>query len=171
MYEVERARALIRGLTPITFQFELPGQADAAADRYVKDIQDHFPVIVTFRQIGRNLSYSAFVKGCEKDFERVKEGILILMKNLHGRDSVSGVPVTIQLNITPQHHPTVFGPCNNNLQIIMQISNTHISFPSPMDRVASARRGTLLISGSIDGVFLARQERLKIRSTIYKELC
>ena len=160
MPEVERARDLVRGLTPITFQLEVPGHLGANGEHQAKTVQDRFPVMVTFRQMGRNLTYTAFVKGCVKDFARLKEGTLALAKSLGGRDHVS-----IQLNITPQHHHLVFGPDNINLQIIMQATQTHIACPNTRDRAAAAaaagpfmRRGTLLISGTIDGVFLARQE-------------
>lgn len=165
LQEVERARGLVRGLTPLIFLFDLPyrselkSEQDVGTNNYVKYIQDRYCLQVMVRQVGRGSGSTVSVKGCEKDYEKVKEGTVLLIKKLRPAPSGSAtVPVSLQMHISTQHHAAVFGNNNVNLKQIMQKTGTRIYFPDSRDPGSSVpKRGNVLITGSVEGIFSARQ--------------
>ena len=100
---MERARARVRELTPLLFNFDLPimPSFQAAPDvnsPYLKAIQDQYNIQIMFRyaqtyaasfphflfrQKQKNFhATTVVVKGCEWECSRVKEATLLLMEYL-----------------------------------------------------------------------------------------
>jgi len=163
MAGVERARARVRELTPLLFNFDLPivpsfQAAPDASSPYLRAIQDQYNIQIMFRQKQKNFhTTTVVVKGCEWECSRVKEATLLLMDHLC--TGLSGnVPVVMTMEISPQHHTTVLGKGNVNLKIIMQRTNTTIIFPDAGDpNIPPIKKGSVTISGAIHNVYLARQ--------------
>jgi len=163
MAGVERARARVRELTPLIFQFDLaivpsfhtiPDQSNS----YLRAIQDQYNVQVSFRQKQKNFhTVTVVIKGCELEASRVKEATLLLMDHLWPNNiTVSTVNMTME--ISPGHHAIVVGKGSINLRVIMQRTNTVIIFPDAGDpNIPPIRKGSVTISGAIHNVYLARQ--------------
>ena len=64
--------------------------------------------------------------------------------------------VTMHLEIAPQHHMFIIGRNHSNVNSIMATTKAHIAFPDP-NTSGPQRKGTVVISGSVDSVFCARQ--------------
>jgi len=163
MVGVERARARVRELTPLLFNFDLPivPSFQAAPDTnspYMRAIQDQYNIQIMFRQKQKNFhTTTVVVKGCEWECSRVKEATLLLMDHLCTGLATS-VPVFMTMEISPQHHSVVLGKGNVNLKIIMQRTNTTIIFPDAGDpNIPPIKKGSVSISGAIHNVYLARQ--------------
>jgi hypothetical protein len=163
MFGVERARARVRELTPLLFNFDLPivPSFQAAPDTnspYLRAIQDQYNIQIMFRQKQKNFhTTTVVVKGCEWECSRVKEATLLLMDHLC-TGMAGAVPVVMTMEISPQHHSTVLGKGNINLKIIMQRTNTTIIFPDAGDpNIPPIKKGSVTISGAIHNVYLARQ--------------
>jgi protein bicaudal C len=62
----------------------------------------------------------------------------------------------MQLEIAPQHHLFIIGRAGANIKQIMQRTGAQIHFPDP-NTSPPQRRGTVIITGAIESVFLARQ--------------
>jgi len=163
MSGVERARARVRELTPLLFNFDLPivpsfQQAPDTNSPFLRAIQDQYNIQIMFRQKQKNFhTTTVVVKGCEWECSRVKEATLLLMDNLCTGLATS-VPVIMLMEVSPQHHPTVLGKGNINLKIVMQRTNTVIIFPDAGDpNIPPIKKGSVSISGAIHNVYLARQ--------------
>jgi len=167
MAGVERARARVRELTPLLFNFDLPIVPSfqvhnmAAPDTnspYLRAIQDQYNIQIMFRQKQKNFhTTTVVVKGCEWECSRVKEATLLLMDYLC-TGLAGSVPVVMTMEISPQHHTIVLGKGNINLKIIMQRTNTTIIFPDAGDpNIPPIKKGSVTISGAIHNVYLARQ--------------
>jgi protein bicaudal C len=163
MAGVERARARVRELTPLLFNFDLPivPSFQAAPDTnspFLRAIQDQYNIQIMFRQKQKNFhTTTVVVKGCEWECSRVKEATLLLMDNLC-TGLAGSVPVVMLMEISPQHHGTVLGRGNINLKIVMQRTNTVIIFPDAGDpNIPPIKKGSVTISGAIHNVYLARQ--------------
>jgi protein bicaudal C len=79
----------------------------------------------------------------------------------------------MQLEIAPQHHLFIIGRGGMNIKQIMQATGAMIHFPDP-NSVTPQRKGTVYITGTIDSVFLARQQLIVshpecvcVRSPVY----
>jgi len=163
MSGVERARARVRELTPLLFNFDLPivpsfQQAPDTNSPFLRAIQDQYNIQIMFRQKQKNFhTTTVVVKGCEWECSRVKEATLLLMDNLCTGLATS-VPVVMLMEVSPQHHATVLGKGNINLKIVMQRTNTVIIFPDAGDpNIPPIKKGSVSISGAIHNVYLARQ--------------
>lgn len=65
----------------------------------------------------------------------------------------------MSMEISPQHHSVVLGKQNGNLKLIMQRTSTQIMFPDAGDpNIPSLKKSNVIITGSIDNVYLARQQ-------------
>merc|ERR1719397_787880 len=165
MTGVERARARVRELTPLLFNFDLPimpsfQTAPDTNSPFMRAIQDQYNVQIMFRQKQKNFhATTVVVKGCEWECARVKEATLLLMDHLFKGCGPSQCPVFMTLEVSPQHHATVLGKGNINLKIIMQKTNTTIIFPDAGDpNIPPIKKGSVTISSnSIHNVYLARQ--------------
>ena len=88
MSGVERARARVRELTPLLFNFDLPimpsfQTAPDTNSPFMRAIQDQYNVQIMFRQKQKNFhATTVVVKGCEWECARVKEATLLLMDHL-----------------------------------------------------------------------------------------
>ena len=69
----------------------------------------------------------------------------------------TSVPVSMQLEIAPQHHLFIIGRNGVNIKQILQQTGATIRFPDPSNSVPQ-HKGTVYISGTIESVFLARQQ-------------
>jgi len=162
MEGVERARARVRELTPLIFQFDLAivsfHSAPDPNSTYLRAIQDQYNVQVSFRQKQKNFhTNTVVVKGCELEASRVKEATLLLMDHLCMGNAASA-SVNMTMEISPGHHPVVVGKGSINLRVIMQRTNTIIIFPDAGDpNIPPIRKGSVTISGAIHNVYLARQ--------------
>ena len=92
MEGVERARAQVRKLAPLVFNFDLPIVPSCEViphdlnDPFLKTVQDQFAVQIMFRQKQKNFPTTVVVvKGCEENAEKVKEATLLLIEHLHSR--------------------------------------------------------------------------------------
>ena len=88
MSGVEKARARVRELTPLLFNFDLPimpsfQTAPDTNNPFMRAIQDQYNVQIMFRQKQKNFhATTVVVKGCEWECARVKEATLLLMDHL-----------------------------------------------------------------------------------------
>ncbi|CAB4057421.1 BICC1 [Lepeophtheirus salmonis] len=160
---VERARARVRELTPLVFNFDLPvipslQSTPDPLDPYLRAIQDQYNIQVMFRQKQKNFhTTTVVVKGCEWEGSRVKEATLLLIDHLC--QTSLNVPVAMNMEISPQHHSIVLGKGNMTLKVIMQRTNTTILFPDAGDpNIPPIRKGSVTITGAIHNVYLARQQ-------------
>ncbi len=67
------------------------------------------------------------------------------------------VAVSMQLEIAPQHHLFMIGRSGANIKQIMQRTGATIHFPD-QNTATPQRKGTVVITGAIESVFLARQQ-------------
>ncbi|XP_040578409.1 protein bicaudal C homolog 1 isoform X2 [Lepeophtheirus salmonis] len=155
---VERARARVRELTPLVFNFDLPvipslQSTPDPLDPYLRAIQDQYNI-----QKQKNFhTTTVVVKGCEWEGSRVKEATLLLIDHLC--QTSLNVPVAMNMEISPQHHSIVLGKGNMTLKVIMQRTNTTILFPDAGDpNIPPIRKGSVTITGAIHNVYLARQQ-------------
>ena len=81
----------------------------------------------------------------------------------------ASVPVSMQLEIAPQHHMFMIGqhPRGANIKQIMQRTGANICFPDA-STVTPQRKGTVYITGGIESVYLAR---LQLIVSIYPSTC
>ncbi|XP_058818853.1 protein bicaudal C [Topomyia yanbarensis] len=160
---VERARALVRISTPLLISFELPILAPGKTPPdnetpYVKEVEKEYGVQVIFSTRPKLHSSLVLVKGSEKEELKVKEATRRLM-DLMCENIASQIPVQMQLEISTQHHPIVLGRASSNLREIMSRTGTQIMFPDANDvNIKPIKRSQVTITGSINGVYLARQQ-------------
>ena len=154
---VESARAQIRELLPLVFMFELPvtGMSPDSSSPLVQQLQQQYTISISFRQRPRAYTTTVVVRGTVCNAKSVKEGTLRLMEQLTATSGVS-LPVSMQLEIAPQHHLFIIGRGGMNIKQIMQQTGASIHFPDP-NTVTPPRKGTVYVTGSIESVFLARQ--------------
>lgn len=160
---VERARALVRISTPLLISFELPILAPGKTPPdnetpYVKEVEKEFNVQVIFSTRPKLHSSLVLVKGSEKEEQKVKEATRRLM-DFMCENIANQIPVQMQLEISTQHHPIVLGRASSNLREIMSRTGTQIMFPDANDvNIKPIKRSQVTITGSINGVYLARQQ-------------
>lgn len=66
--------------------------------------------------------------------------------------------VQMIMEISPQYHSLVLGAQQQNLKTIMQHTGVQVMFPDPSDPYTpSLKRSSVVISGPINKVYLARQ--------------
>ncbi|XP_008547286.1 protein bicaudal C isoform X1 [Microplitis demolitor] len=163
MEGVEKARARIRNLTPLIFSFELPimGSMQTVPDSTspcIVKIQEQYNVQVMFRTRPKLHATLVVVKGCEWEVHQVKEATTSLI-NYMCKNLANQIPVQMSMEISPQHHSVVLGKQNGNLKLIMQRTSTQIMFPDAGDpNIPSLKKSNVIITGSIDNVYLARQQ-------------
>ncbi|XP_055851865.1 protein bicaudal C [Episyrphus balteatus] len=160
---VERARALVRLSTPLLMSFELPIRAEGEPipdhdTPYIKEVEIKFNVQVIFSSRPKLHSSLVLVKGSEKDADKVQEATQLLINCTCGKHA-GEMLVQMQLEISPQHHEIVKGKNNGNLVTIMERTKTEIRFPELCDaNVKPIRRSQVVITGTIGGVYKARQQ-------------
>lgn len=159
---VEKARSKIRLCTPLLYSFELPILAPGRPQPdnetpFVQEIEREFNVQIIFSSRPKLHSALVLIKGSEMDVVQVKEATKRLIDLICG-EIASQIPVQMQLEISIQHHPIVVGRMSSNLREIMNKTNTKIMFPDANDvNIKPIKRSQVTITGSIDGVYLARQ--------------
>ncbi|XP_065838982.1 protein bicaudal C homolog 1-like [Oscarella lobularis] len=155
---VEAARRRIRELVPLTLTFELPLTAPCLPDvndPLIQRIADHYQVAISFKSRPRAYVYVAVVRGCVSNTAAVKEATVSLIEHLTGQIAAS-VPITIQMDIAPQHHLFMIGRNGSNIKHIMSRTGANIQFPNPEG--PHQAKSSVFITGSIDSVCLAREQ-------------
>ncbi|KAL8619173.1 hypothetical protein ACOMHN_049955 [Nucella lapillus] len=156
---VEHARMQIRELLPLVFMFELSTSTALlrtlpdSSSPLVQHLQQSYSVTVTFRQRPRMPITTAIVRGSIINAKAVKEATGKLVEALTGNVNS---PVSMHLEIAPQHHRFIIGQQGFNLNRIMQTTNASILFPDPAT-ASPTRKGTVVISGNIESVYCARE--------------
>ncbi|KAJ8317838.1 hypothetical protein KUTeg_002929 [Tegillarca granosa] len=158
---VETARAQIRELLPLVFMFELPitGRLQPLPDASspsIQQLQQQYNISISFRQRPRVYVATVIVRGSVCNAKSVKEGTARLMEHLTGNVGTP-MPVSMQLEIAPQHHLFIIGRGMMNIKQIMQRTGASIHFPDPNTSTSQKKLGTVYITGSIESVFQARQ--------------
>ncbi|XP_059175856.1 protein bicaudal C homolog 1-B-like isoform X2 [Physella acuta] len=153
---VETARAQIRELLPLVFMFELPVTSPVTpvpdvTSPFIQQLQQANNITINFKQ--RPRTYAVIIRGSVHSAKCVKQVTAHLMEQLTGNVSL---PVSMQLEIAPQHHMFIIGRAGVNIKHIMQQTGANIMFPDP-NTATPQRKGTVFISGTIESVFLARQ--------------
>ncbi|XP_066945685.1 protein bicaudal C homolog 1-like isoform X20 [Macrobrachium rosenbergii] len=162
---LEEARACIRNLTPLVFTFSLSASAQfiniSDPSLLIQQLQNTYNVQVDLK-VTDDLTpmIVGSVRGDELDAVRVKEATLCILQ-AYCDTLAKQMPVQMSLEISPQHHTFVLGRNNETLKRIMQRTATKITFPDTSDmNVHPLRKSTVVISGAIDNVYLARQNIL-----------
>ncbi|XP_068215964.1 protein bicaudal C homolog 1-like isoform X2 [Palaemon carinicauda] len=163
---LEEARASIRELTPIVFTFTLSARAQfiniTDPSLLMQHVQTTYNVQADLRVTD---DISPLIVGSvrgnnEFDAVRVKEATLCILQAYCDK-LAKQMPVQMTLEISPQHHSFVLGKNNETLKRIMQLTATKITFPDASDlSTPPLKRSTVTISGSVDNVYLARQNLL-----------
>ncbi|XP_036321966.1 protein bicaudal C [Rhagoletis pomonella] len=162
---VERARALVRLSTPLLISFELPVLAPGRPQpdhetSYVKLVEANYNVQVIFSSRPKLHSSLVLVKGSEKEATKVQDATQMLI-NFSCENIANQILVQMQLEISPQHHEIVKGKNNSHLLGIMERTRTKIIFPDLSDmNVKPLKKSQVTITGTIDGVYKARQQLL-----------
>ncbi|XP_030382478.1 protein bicaudal C [Scaptodrosophila lebanonensis] len=162
---VERARALVRLSTPLLISFEMPvmGPGKVQPDHetpYIKMIETKFNVQVIFSTRPKLHTSLVLVKGSEKESAQVRDATQLLI-NFACESIASQILVSVQMEISPQHHEIVKGKNNIYLLSIMERTQTKIIFPDLSDmNVKPLKKSQVTISGRIDDVYKARQQLL-----------
>nr|XP_054773737.1 protein bicaudal C homolog 1-like isoform X1 [Lytechinus pictus] len=152
---VEQARAKIRELLPLVLIFELPismGVAPSMNSPIVQEIVQTYKVAVNMKQRGRGYSTTVTVRGAVNNARGMKEGTSRLMEHLTGTAGGT-LPVSTQIEISPQHHQFMMGRGGLNIKQITQCTGASIHFPDPN---SSQKKSSVFVSGSIDSVIVAR---------------
>ncbi|CAL1537407.1 unnamed protein product [Lymnaea stagnalis] len=155
---VEIARAQIRELLPLVFMFEMPVTSPVTpvpdvTSAFIQQLQQANNITINFKQRPRTYATTVIIRGSVYSAKGVKHVTARLMEQLTG--SVS-LPVSMQLEIAPQHHMFIIGRAGVNIKHIMQQTGSNILFPDP-NTASPQRKGTVFINGNIESVFLARQ--------------
>ncbi|KAH3863168.1 hypothetical protein DPMN_026147, partial [Dreissena polymorpha] len=158
---VESARAKIRELLPLVFMFEIPAttipiQLPDTQSPTMQHLQQQYNVQISFRQRQRGYGTTVIVRGSVYNEKLVKEATLKMMDCILGK-LPAPLPVSMQLEIAPQHHLFIIGRGGMNIKQIMQVTGAVIHFPDP-NTVAPQRKGLVFISGPIESVYQARQQ-------------
>lgn len=78
----------------------------------------------------------------------------------------------MMVEISPQHHNIVLGRNNENLKGIKQRTNTQIVFQDANDpNIPSLKKSNVIITGSINNVYIARQQLIVSFFYIYFNGC
>ncbi|XP_052772195.1 protein bicaudal C homolog 1-like isoform X2 [Mya arenaria] len=158
---VEAARAKIRELLPLVFMFEIPVtpipiQLPDLGSSTLQQFQQQYSVNISYRQRQRGYGTTVIVRGSVYNEKLVKEAALKMIEVTLGK-LPTPLPVSMQLEIAPQHHLFIIGRGGMNIKQIMQVTGAVIHFPDP-NTVAPQRKGLVYISGPIESVYQARQQ-------------
>ena len=147
---IEKSRAKVRELVPLTLTFNFIDVNFNANDPSFRAIQDKFNVKLMFLPKANYPDTSlAFIKGCELEAGNVKEATQLLFDHISGTTGFA-VSVTMQMEISPNHHSFVMGQNNSNLRFIMQSTNTEILFPDAADpNILPIKKGSVSITGKL----------------------
>ncbi|KAL7291484.1 hypothetical protein TKK_0014746 [Trichogramma kaykai] len=123
---VERARARIRSMTPMTFMFE-EDKFHQPDDPYIAEIQLKYPVKVTLKSVLRagTSRTSVHVKGYESGMDELREAVTLLIHHICGRPA-GQVDVHACINVSPEYRSIIYGKNNRNLEAIMARTGTDI---------------------------------------------
>lgn len=158
--QVEVARKGIRDLQPvvISLSFPLPG-GHLRVDTNSPDMQEisqTYNVTINFKQQPRNMSLAVTVRGTVRFIDGFKLAVSKLTEYFTG-DITMVPPVSMYLEVSPQHHRTILGREGGNVQHIMHDTCTMIQFPDPQGRFYNSQ---VVITGPLDNTLQARQQVL-----------
>jgi len=159
---VERARAMVRPSTSLLISFELPvsrrGKTQPHLASYIQMIAINYNVKMMMYK--RPKLHLVVVKGSERESVQVRDATQLLIDFVF--ESIANqILVSLQMQISPQHHEIVKGKNNVNLLSIMECTQTKIIFPDLTDmNVHPLKKFKVLIIGRIDDVYRARKQLL-----------
>ncbi|XP_048581581.1 protein bicaudal C homolog 1-B isoform X2 [Nematostella vectensis] len=156
---VESARLHIREMLPLILTFELPLTGRSPMDNNTNVIQrigQTYNVAISFKQRPRCASQTAIVRGSQQHVPAIKEAIKRLVEHFTG-SIASAVPVSMQIDIAPQHHLFIIGKNGANIKHITQQTGASVNFPDPN---GTQRKGVVFLSGSVESVICARAQLL-----------
>ena len=147
---IEKSRAKVRELVPLTLTFDFIDVNFNANDPFFRAIQDKFNVKLMFLPKANYSDTSiAFIKGCELEAGHAKEATRLLFDHITCSTGYK-VSVTMKMEISPNHHSFVVGQNNSNLWFIMQSTNTKILFPDAADpNILPLKKGSVSITGKL----------------------
>ncbi|CAI8029150.1 Protein bicaudal C homolog 1-B [Geodia barretti] len=154
---VELARKRIRELLPVvvTFTLPLPGHIDPNSSD-IQQMMLQYNVTIHIKPQPRHFSMLLVVRGTVRFQDGMKLAINKLVEYFTG-DFRSLPQVMLNQDLAAQHHRTIIGSGGGNIRKIMEDSGTTIQFPDPQSRYQSNQ---VTITGSMDGVFRAREQLL-----------
>ena len=157
MVDVEHARVLVRGLTPITLQFQLNSANHRpvlnTSNQFIRMLSNRYDVSITLRD--SDDGSLLLMRGCTKDFDKMKEA----SRAIFGKSSKESTQsVSLHMHVSSNYFSLVCGPNIGFVEAVKNETGTNIICTSPGDlRVPAFKRGTLHIMGPMENVFQARQ--------------
>jgi protein bicaudal C len=147
---IEKSRAKVRELVPLALTFDFIDVNFNANDPIFRAIQDKFNIKLMFLPKANYPDTSmAVIKGCELEASNVKEATQLLFDHISCSTGHT-VSVTMNMEISPNHHSFVVGQNNSNLCFIMQSTNTKILFPDAADlTILPIKKGSVSITGKL----------------------
>ena len=157
---IEKSRAKVRELVPLALTFDFIDVNFNANDPFFRAIQDRFNIKLMFLPKANYPDTSmAVIKGCELKAGHVKEATRLLFDHITNSTG-NTVSVTMNMEISPNHHSFVAGQNNVNLRIIMQSTNTKILFPDAADpNIDPIKKGSVSITGKLNHKIWAEVEQ------------
>ncbi|XP_065891434.1 protein bicaudal C homolog 1-like [Dysidea avara] len=156
--QVEVARQSVRELSPIFLWIELPvkrGLDTTGHDAIVEDIMTTYNVNVQVKRHPHRMVMQLLVRGTQMHCDGLKLAVSKLVELFTG-EIYDILAVSLNLDIGPQLHQTLIGKGGGNVRKIMDATETSIQFPDPR----SPRKSQIVVYGTLDGVFAARQQLL-----------
>ena len=157
---IEKSRARIRELGPLVLTFDFIDVNFNANDPFFKALQDKFNIKLMFMPKANYSNTSiAIIKGCEREAGPIKEATQLLIDHIYG-ETRKKIPISMTMVISPKHHSFVVGQNNVNLCIIMQSTNTKISFPDASDpNIDPIKKGSVSITGKFNHKILIKASK------------
>ncbi|XP_076318251.1 protein bicaudal C homolog 1-B-like isoform X3 [Tachypleus tridentatus] len=166
--EAEKARCRIRELLPLVFSFQLPPVGLQAppdpGSQGLLILQQKYGFTMSVRQWSRSNSITIVLRGCRKDFNRIRQGFAELVEYLAG-NNMPGLLVTFSLEISSHHHSFIMGHNGCNVHSIVQFTGVSITFPDASSSTGGggltptqSNKSTVTITGQLDYVYAAWQE-------------
>ena len=151
---IEKARAKVRELVPLVLTFDFLDTNFNANDPLLRSMQDQFNIKLMFLlKANHSDTTTAIIKGHEFEAGTVKKATQLLIDHISGKKG-NPTPVTMNMEISPNHHSFVLGQNNDNLRVIMQITNTNILFPDAADsNILPIKKGSVSITGKFNKSF------------------
>ena len=147
---IEKSRAEIRELSPLVLKFDFIEVNFNVNDPFFRAIQDKFNIKLIFLP---GATTTAVIKGCELESGPVKEATQLLINHISGGTG-NTTSITMNTEISHNHHSFVFGQNNININMIMKSTNTKILFPDAADlNILPINKGSVSIIGNIFYLF------------------
>ncbi|XP_050697368.1 protein bicaudal C homolog 1-like isoform X2 [Eriocheir sinensis] len=161
LHGLEEARKAIRSLTPLDFNFTILSTVQFSgaivdSTMLVLHVQSTFGVKVELRVL-KEMTLVGVVRGSEEEAQNVIDATKHILQ-AYCCNLANQVPIQMTMEVSPQHHAFVMGRNHEHMKRIMHRTSTNITFPDWNDSsLPQIKKSTITISGSIENVYLARQ--------------